>query len=56
MNVSSKALKCRKDFHSVVKDACFVAGLQGKPVVLFIPEGLNKEGWQDVAALLDEGR
>eukprot|EP00794_Sanderia_malayensis_P003656 gene3656-4173_t len=55
MNVTNKALKCRKELHSMIKDACFVAGLQGKPIVLFIPEGLTTECWQDVAALINEG-
>ncbi len=55
MSVNEAALKCRNLFHSVIKDACLVAGLQGKPIVLFIPEGLYREGLEAVAAILSEG-
>ena len=55
MTVSGPALSSQSLFRSIVKDACFVAGLQGRPVVLFIQEGLSKEGMKDVASLMVEG-
>lgn len=56
LSVSGAALMDHLQFRSIVKDACFVAGLQGKPVVLYIAENLCKDGLQDVAALLTDGK
>eukprot|EP00795_Rhopilema_esculentum_P014239 gene14239-5264_t len=55
MTVLGPALSTQSHFRSIVKDACFVAGLQGRPIVLFIQEGLSKEGMKDVASLMVEG-
>ena len=56
LRVSGHALKDRLQFRSVVKDACLVAGLQGKPVILYINENLCREGLKDVAALVTDGK
>ena len=36
--------------------ASFIAGLQGKQVVLFVPEGVNDESMQDISSLMVEGK
>ena len=36
--------------------ASFIAGLQGKPVVLFVPEGVNDDSLQDICSLMAEGK
>ena len=56
MTASRCALTNQAKFRSILKDACYVAGLQGRPIIVYIPEGLNKEGMQDVAAMLVEGK
>ena len=56
MTVNRSALTNQTKFRSILKDACYVAGLQGRPIIVYIPEGLNKEGMQDVAAMLIEGK
>ena len=53
--VSGAALNDQLLFRSIIKSACIVAGLQGKPVILYIVENLCKEGLKDIAALIAYG-
>ena len=46
----------QEDFRQQIKVASFIAGLQGKPVVLFVPEGVDDEAMQDICSLMAEGK
>ena len=46
----------QEDVRQQIKVASFIAGLQGKPVVLFVPEGVDDDSMQDVCSLMAEGK
>jgi len=46
----------QEDLRQQIKMASFIAGLQGKQVVLFVPEGVNDESMQDICSLMAEGK
>jgi hypothetical protein len=38
-----------------MKSAIYVAGLQGKQVVLYVPQNIDRKTMQDVCSLMSEG-
>ena len=50
-------LKGNKHEHSRqrMKSAVYVAGLQGKQVVLYVPQNIDRKTMQDVCSLMSEG-
>ena len=38
-----------------MKSAVYVAGLQGKQVVLYVPQNIDRKTMQDVCSLMSEG-
>lgn len=44
------------DLRQQIKEASYIAGLQGKPVVLFVPEDQTDESLQDICTVMVEGK
>lgn len=55
IEVQRSQFQSQEDLRQQIKLASFIAGLQGKPVVLFVPEDVNDESMQDICSLMCEG-
>ena len=56
IEVQRSQFQSQEDLRQQIKMASFIAGLQGKQVVLFVPEGVNDESMQDICSLMAEGK
>ena len=56
IEVQRSQFQSQEDLRQQIKLASFIAGLQGKPVVLFVPEDVNDESMQDICSLMCEGK
>ena len=56
IEVQRSQFQSQDDLRQQIKMASFIAGLQGKQVVLFVPEGVNDESMQDICSLMAEGK
>ena len=56
IEVQRSQFQSQEDLRQQIKMASFIAGLQGKQVVLFAPEGVNDESMQDICSLMAEGK
>ncbi|XP_048580282.1 dynein heavy chain domain-containing protein 1 isoform X3 [Nematostella vectensis] len=55
MEAQATHFQSREQLRQQIKTASYVAGIQGKPVVLFIPEGVEDSSLEDVNTLMAEG-
>lgn len=44
-----------EDSRQRIKSAMYLAGLQGKPVVIYVPEDIDQETMLNVSSLMSEG-
>lgn len=56
IEVQRSQFQSQEDLRQQIKMASFIAGLQAKQVVLFVPEGVNDESMQDICSLMAEGK
>lgn len=56
IEVQRSQFQSQEDLRQQIKMASFIAGLQGKQVVLFVPEGVNDKSMQDICSLMAEGK
>ena len=55
IEVQRSQFQSKEDLRQQIKLASFIAGLQGKSVVLFVPEGVDDESMQDICSFMSEG-
>lgn len=55
MEAKPSAVQSREELRQQIKAAGYIAGLQGKQIVLFVPEGLTDPGMEDICSLMAEG-
>ena len=56
MELQSSHFQSNQEQRHQIKAASYVAGVQGKPVVLFVPEDQTDDTLQDICAVMVEGR
>ena len=56
IEVQRSQFQSQEDLRQQIKMASFIAGLQAKQVVLFVPEGVNDQSMQDICSLMGEGK
>ena len=56
IEIQRSQFQSQEDLRQQIKVASFIAGLQGKPVVLFVPEGVCDCSMQDICSLMSEGK
>lgn len=55
MELQAAHFQSKEEQRQQIKSASYVAGVQGKPVVLFVPEDQTDDTLQDICALMVEG-
>ena len=55
MEAEQSQFQSQEELRMQIKTAGYIAGLQGKQVVLFIPEGLDPNAMKDICSLMAEG-